>query len=75
MVARARRRFALLRGAAGLGLLPPLDEFIGPDLTALGTTMLGHDDLDAGGRHVLDQVSTAVKDGTMGYVVITARRG
>jgi SAM-dependent methyltransferase len=74
MVARARRRFALLRGAAGLGLLPSLEEFIGPDLTALGTTMLGHDDLDAGGRHILDQVSTAVKDGTMGYVAIRARR-
>jgi SAM-dependent methyltransferase len=74
MVARARRRFALLRGAAGLGLLPSLEEFIGPDLTALGTTMLGHDDLDAGGRHILDQVGTAVKDGTMGYVAIRARR-
>jgi SAM-dependent methyltransferase len=74
MVARARRRFALLRGASGLGLLPPLEEFIGPDLTALGKTMLGQDDLYAGGRHVLAQTSTAVEDGTMGYVAITARR-
>jgi arsenite methyltransferase len=74
MAARARRRFALLRGAAGLGLLPPLDEFIGSDLTALGTAMLGHDDLYAGGLHVLGQVSDAIKDGGMGYVAITARR-
>lgn len=74
MVARARRRFALLRGASGLGLLPPLEEFIGPDLTALGRAMLGHDDLHEGGRHVLAQASTAVEAGTMGYVAITARR-
>jgi SAM-dependent methyltransferase len=74
MVARARRRFALFRGAAGLGLLPPLEEFIGSDLTALGTAMLGHDDLHTGSRHVLGQVSEAVKDGAMGYVAIRARR-
>jgi SAM-dependent methyltransferase len=74
MVARARRRLALLRGAAGLGLLPPLEEFIGPDLTALGRAMLGHDDLDEGGRRVLGQVSQAVTEGAMGYVAIRARR-
>jgi SAM-dependent methyltransferase len=74
MVARARRRLALFRGASGLGLLPPLEEFIGSDLTALGRAMLGHDDLHEGGRHVLGQVSTAVKDGAMGYVAMMARR-
>jgi SAM-dependent methyltransferase len=74
MVARARRRFALLRGASGLGLLPRLEEFLGPDLTALGRAMLGHDDLHEGGRHVLAQVSTAVEEGTMGYVAISAQR-
>jgi SAM-dependent methyltransferase len=74
MVARARRRFALFRGASGLGLLPPLEEFLGSDLTALGRAMLGHDDLYAGGRQVLAQVSTAVQDGAMGYVAISARR-
>jgi SAM-dependent methyltransferase len=74
MVARARRRFALLRGASGLGLLPPLEELIGADLTALGRAMLGHDDLHEGGRHILAQASAAVEEGTMGYVAITARR-
>jgi SAM-dependent methyltransferase len=74
MVARARRRLALFRGASGIGLLPPLEEFIGSDLTALGRAVLGHDDLHAGGRHVLGQVSTAVKDGAMGYIAISARR-
>jgi SAM-dependent methyltransferase len=74
MVAKARRRFALFRGAAGLGLLPPLEEFVGSDLTALGRAMLGHDDLHAGGRHVLGQVSQAVTEGAMGYVAISARR-
>jgi SAM-dependent methyltransferase len=74
MVARARRRFALFQGASGLGLVPPLEEFIGSDLTAVGRAMLGHDDLEAGGRHVLGQVSSAVKDGAMGYVAIRARR-
>jgi arsenite methyltransferase len=74
MVARARRRFALFQGASGIGLLPPLDEFIGSDLTALGRATLRHDDLYAGGRHVLGQVGNAVKDGAMGYVAIRARR-
>jgi len=74
MVARARRRFALLHGASGLGLLPPLEEFIGSALTALARAMLGHDDLHAGGRHLLGQVSSAVDDGAMGYVAISARR-
>jgi SAM-dependent methyltransferase len=74
MVARARRRLALFRGASGIGLLPPLEEFIGSDLTALGRAMLGHDDLHTGGRHVLGQVSTSVQDGAMGYVAMRARR-
>ena len=74
MVARVRRRFALFQGASGLGLVPPLEEFIGSDMTALGRAMLGHDDLEAGGRHVLGQVSSAVKDGAMGYVAIRAQR-
>jgi SAM-dependent methyltransferase len=74
MVARARRRLALFRGASGIGLLPPLEEFIGPALTALGRAMLGHDDLHAGGRHLLGQVSSAVDGGAMGYVAISARR-
>jgi SAM-dependent methyltransferase len=74
MVARARRRFALLRGASDLRMLPPLEELIGPDLTALGRALLGHDDLHEGGRHVLAQASAAVEEGTMGYVAITARR-
>ena len=74
MVAQARRRLALFRGAAGVGLLPPLEEFIGPELTALAATMLGHDDLDDGARHVLAQVGEAVTTGAMGYVAITATR-
>ena len=48
MIARARRRLALFRGAAGVGLLPPLEEFIGPELTALAATVLGHTDLRRG---------------------------
>jgi arsenite methyltransferase len=74
MVARARRRLALFRGAAGVGLVPPLAEFIGPELTALAATVMGHTDLDEGARHVLAQVGDAVSGGTMGYVAITATR-
>jgi SAM-dependent methyltransferase len=74
MVAKARRRLALFRGAAGVGLLPPLDEFIGPELAAMAATVLGHADLDEGARHVLAQVADAVHDGAMSYVAITASR-
>ena len=74
MVARARRRLALFRGAAGVGLLPPLEDFIGPELTALAATVLGHTDLDEGARHILAQVGDAVTDDAMGYVAITATR-
>jgi len=73
MVAQARRRLALFRGASGVGLLPPLEEFVGPELTELGKAMLGHDDLYSGGRQVLGQISDAVRAGTMGYVSILAR--
>ena len=72
MVAKARRRLALFRGAGGVGLLPPLEEFIGPELTALAATVLGHDDLHAGARRVLAQVDDAVTAGAMGYVAIVA---
>ena len=74
MIARARRRLALFRGAAGVGLLPPLEEFIGPELSALAATVLGHTDLHEGARHVLTQVGDAVTGGAMGYVAITATR-
>ena len=74
MVAQARRRLALLRGAAGVGLLPPLEEFIGPELAGVATSTLGHSDLDAGARLVLAQVADAVAAGAMGYVAITATR-
>jgi arsenite methyltransferase len=74
MVAKARRRLALFRGAAGVGLLPPLEDFIGPDLAAMAATVLGDTDLNEGARHVLAQVGDAVSDGAMGYVAITATR-
>ena len=73
MVAKARRRLALFRGASGVGLLPSLEEFVGPELTALGRTLLGHDDLAAGGRTVLAQVADAVRAGDMGYIALAAR--
>ena len=74
MLAKARRRLALFRGAAGVGLLPPLEEFIGPDLAAMAASVLGRTDLDDGARHVLVQVGDAVRDGAMGYVAFTATR-
>ncbi len=74
MIAQARRRLALFRGAAGVGLLPPLEEFIGPELAGVATATLGHSDLDAGARLVLAQVADAVAAGAMGYVAITATR-
>jgi SAM-dependent methyltransferase len=74
MVAKARRRLALFRGAAGVGLLPPLEDFIGPEFAAMAATVLGHTDLNEGARHVLAQVGDAVSDGAMGYVAITASR-
>lgn len=73
MVAKARRRLALFRGASGVGLLPSLEEFVGPELTALGRTLLGHHDLAAGGRTVLAQVADAVRTGDMGYMALAAR--
>ena len=74
MIARARRRLALFRGAAGVGLLPPLEDFIGPELTALAATVLGHSDLHEGARDNLAQVGDAVTGGAMGYVAIAATR-
>jgi SAM-dependent methyltransferase len=74
MVAKARRRLALFRGAAGVGLLPSLEELIGPDLSALAATVLGHTDVNEGARHVLAQIDDAVDEGAMGYVAITAIR-
>jgi arsenite methyltransferase len=74
MVAQASRRLALLRGAAAVGIMPPLDELIGPELTALATTVLGHRDVDDGGRRILAQVNDALTDGTIGYLAVTATR-
>jgi SAM-dependent methyltransferase len=74
MIARARRRLALLRGAASVGILPPLEEFLGPELTALSATVLGKSDPHEGGARILAQVSDAVHDKTMGYVAMTAIR-
>lgn len=72
MVAKARRRLALFRGASGVGLLPTLEEFVGPDLAALGRTVLGHDDLADGGRTILTQVADAVHAGNLGYLALIA---
>ena len=74
MIAQARRRLALFRGAAGVGLLPPLEEFIGPQFTAVAATTFGHTDLDVGARQLLAQVAEAVTAGALGYVAITATR-
>lgn len=72
MVAKARRRLALFRGAAGIGLLPSLEEFIGSELTEIGRALLGHDDLETGGRQILAGVSDSVRRGRLGYTAIVA---
>lgn len=72
MVAKARRRLALFRGASGVGLLPSIEEFIGPEFAEVGRALMGHDDLDRGSRELLTQVSDVVKDGQMGYVAMVA---
>jgi len=73
MVAKARRRLALFRGASGVGMLPTLEEFVGPDFAELGRVLLGHNDLGTGSRAVLAQIGEAVRVGQMGYVAIVAR--
>lgn len=73
MVAKARRRLALFQGASGVGLLPSLEDLVGPDLATLGRELLGHDDLVTGGRAVLAQVADAVRANDMGYTAIVAR--
>jgi SAM-dependent methyltransferase len=72
MIAKARRRLALFRGASGVGLLPTLEEFIGPEFAEVGRALTGHDDLDRGSRELLTQIGVVVKDGQMGYVAIVA---
>lgn len=67
MVAKARRRFALLRAAAAVGVVPPLEELVGPELTAVARTLLGHHDLGAGGRELLATVAGEVASGRLGY--------
>lgn len=73
MIAKARRRLALFRGASGIGMLPSLDEFVGPDLVELGRALFGHDDLAEGGRTLLTQVADSVGAGSMGYLAVLAR--
>lgn len=69
---RGRSRRDDLHGAAGVGLVPSLEEFVGPELAELGRALLGDDDLVGGSRLALRQVSDAVESGTMGYVAIAA---
>lgn len=73
MIAKARRRLALFRGASALDMLPPLDEFVGADLAELGRALFGHDDLTEGGRTLLTQAADAVDAGNMGYLAVAAR--
>jgi arsenite methyltransferase len=73
MIAKARRRLALFRGASALDMLPRLDDFIGSDLAELGRALFGHDDLTTGGRTLLTQAADAVDAGNMGYLAVAAR--
>jgi arsenite methyltransferase len=73
MIAKARRRLALFRGASALDMLPSLDDFVGADLTELGRALFGHDDLTEGGRTLLTQAADAVDAGNMGYLAVAAR--
>lgn len=73
MIAKARRRLALFRGASGVGMLPSLDEFVGPGLAELGRALFGHDDLAEGGRTLLSQASDAIGAGNIGYLAVVAR--
>jgi SAM-dependent methyltransferase len=73
MIAKARRRIALLRGASGVGMLPSLEEFVGPDMAEIGRTLFGHDDLAEAGSTLLNQATDAIGARSMGYLAVVAR--
>lgn len=70
LVAKARRRFALLTGAVGTGILDGLDATLLPAGDELPTDD-PHAMLQAG-RDTLAQLAAAVETGELGYVAIVA---
>lgn len=61
LLAQARRRLALIRGALGVGMVPPSEPFADPDLLGLGDALLA-------------RAAGAVEDAVLGYGLFIARR-
>lgn len=70
LVTKARRRFALLAGAVGTGILDGLDPRVLPGAEALSAD--DPEGLLRAGRETLTQLAAAVDTGDLGYVAIVA---
>lgn len=73
LVAKARRRVALLQAAARVGVVPGPEELIGADLSTIVGAVGGSGDLDALAQRVLAQAAAAVDNGVLGYTSLVAR--
>lgn len=74
MIAKARRRLALLQGALGTGVLPGPEVFAGSALGGFADDLLADGDVAAVGQTLLGQTLAAVDAGDLGYTAILARR-
>jgi len=72
LVAKARRRVALLHAAARVGVVPGAEELIGADLAMVVSAVAGAGNLDALAQRVLSQAAAAVDDGVLSYTSLVA---
>jgi SAM-dependent methyltransferase len=71
LVAQAQRRFAMIQGALGVGLLRDADALFGPELARLGVAV-SDDGLAQLAEVLFAQVRAAITRGELGYVAIVA---
>lgn len=75
LLAKARRRVALLQAAVNVGVVPGPESLVGDELATVVDGLAGdEEDLGAVAQRLLAQATEAVDEGALGYVSLVARR-